>query len=141
MHDSVAHWPTGLDALATTLFLALVTMTPAIGYLFMVQDFRSYLRSLRRALVRVRSYFPSAPDWARYETPGCLLALGLQLPCSEDELKQAYRRRVKALHPDRGGDQRRFLMLQSHFEQALRVLRDEPVTVPVPHPPERRRTR
>lgn len=132
MHDSVAHWPTGLDALATTVFLALVTMTPAVGYLFMVKDFRSYMRSLRRALIKVRNYFPYVPEWARRETPGCLLALGLQFPCSEEELKQAYRRRVKALHPDRGGDQRRFLLLQSHFEQALRLLREEPAVVPIP---------
>ena len=132
MHDSLSQWPNGLDALATTLFLALVTITPAVGYLFMLHDFRAYLRSLRRALMRVRNYFPDIPDWARPETPGCLLALGLQLPCSEEDLKQAYRRRVKSLHPDRGGDQRRFLLLQSHFEQVLRLLADETAAVPIP---------
>jgi len=141
MHEPLSHWPTGLDALATTLFFALVTLTPAVGYLFMAKDFRAYLRSLRRALMCVRNYLPDIPQWARRETPGCLLALGLQLPCSEEELKQAYRRRVKALHPDCGGDQRRFLRLQSHFEQAMRVLAEEAVVVPVPPAQYKRRPR
>jgi curved DNA-binding protein CbpA len=34
----------------------------------------------------------------------------------------AYRRKVKKLHPDRGGNRREFLRLQAHFEQAMAFL-------------------
>jgi hypothetical protein len=51
-----------------------------------------------------------------------LLAFDLHMPCDEEDLKSAYRHKVKRLHPDRGGDKRRFLTLQSHFEDALRYL-------------------
>jgi curved DNA-binding protein CbpA len=46
-------------------------------------------------------------------------ALGLTLPCTADDIRAAYRRKVKKLHPDRGGDRRQFLRLQAHFEQAM----------------------
>ena len=42
---------------------------------------------------------------------------------SEDDVKQAYHRRAESLHPDRGGDIRRFLLLQQHLEQSLYLLR------------------
>jgi curved DNA-binding protein CbpA len=38
-----------------------------------------------------------------------MLALGLTLPCTTDDVLAAYRRKVKLLHPDRGGDRREFL--------------------------------
>ena len=43
-------------------------------------------------------------------------------PIEFRHMKRAYRTRVKQLHPDRGGDQRRFLQLQAHFEEALALL-------------------
>jgi len=52
-----------------------------------------------------------------------LEALELRLPCTEEQVLAAYRRRVKALHPDRGGDLQQFLRLQKHFEQALHLAR------------------
>jgi len=112
-------WPTSFDAAVTVTFLVLVLLVVTLGYVFMALDICSYLRSLRRALVHVGRLLPEIPHWARHETPRSVAALGLSLPCSEDELKRAYRRRVKSLHPDRGGDQRRFLHLQQQFEQAL----------------------
>lgn len=115
-------WPNWIDLLTTAGFLALVIGIPALGYVFMVLDFRAYLRSLRRALVRMVNYFPELPEWVRQETPACVLALGLRMPCSEDDVKQAYREKVKQLHPDRGGDKRRFMQLQRQFEQALAYL-------------------
>ena len=86
---------------------------------------RAYLRSLRRYLVRLGSGYPDVPAWAAPAIPTCLAEFGLQLPCSEEELKAAYRERVKRSHPDRGGDRRRFLKLQQHFEQALALVREE----------------
>ena len=98
---------------------------PAVGYVILVLDVRAYLRSLRRYLVRLGSVYPDTPAWAAPAIPTCLAEFGLQLPCSEEELKAAYRERVKRSHPDRGGDRRRFLKLQQHFEQALALVREE----------------
>jgi hypothetical protein len=119
-------WPDGVDLASTLAFLALALLAPALGYVFMVADYRAYVRSLRRALVRVAGVArdPFAA-WAERETPACLAAFGLARGCSEDELLEAYRTRVKMLHPDRGGDQRRFLILQRQFEQASRYIQRE----------------
>ena len=115
-------WPDSLDSLAVAMFMIAAVVAPALGYTFMVLDFRAYLRSLRRALVRVAYYVPELPQWAQHETPRCVAAFGLRLPCSEEELKRAYLRQVKALHPNRGGDRHRFMILQGHFEAALEVI-------------------
>src|SRR3989337_1337871 len=112
-------WPDGIDAVAVAYYAGLAFGLPLLGYVVMVLDFRAYLRSLRRALVVVRRYMPELPEWVRKETPRCLLALGLTLPCTEDDVHAAYRRKVKKLHPDRGGNRDEFLRLQAHFEQSL----------------------
>ena len=115
-------WPNALDLVATVTFLALVFFLPALGYVFMVLDFRAYLRSLRRGLILAAQSFRGIPAWACLQTPRSVAGLGLRMPCTEEELKRAYRRRVMQLHPDRGGDQRRFLLLQAHFEEALAIV-------------------
>lgn len=123
--DPSQPWPNAFDAVVTIVFLAAVLLVPAAGYVFMVLDVRAYLRSLRRGL-SVLSHglaFGEIPEWARCETPRAIAALGLRMPCSEADLKRAYRRRVKRLHPDRGGDQRMFLLLQANFEEALALVR------------------
>jgi hypothetical protein len=121
---AIAHepWPNAIDLAATVAFFALVVLVPALGYLAMFRDFRTYLRSLSRVLVVARESLAGIPAWARDQTPRCVLALGLRMPCTEEDLKRAYRQRVKQLHPDHGGDQRRFLLLQSQFEQAMAFL-------------------
>ena len=48
--------------------------------------------------------------------------LGVSKSADAEELKRAYRKRVKRLHPDHGGDERRFLILQAQFEQALTIV-------------------
>lgn len=119
-------WPSGLDLTVTVTFVAIALLVPAAGYVFMALDFRAYLRSLRRTLVVVTQWtLPGIPAWARRETPRAIAALGLRMPCTEEELKRAYRARVKLLHPDHGGDERRFLMLQANFEEALAILSGE----------------
>ena len=117
-------WPDSLDSAALVLFAGIAFGIPLAGYWLMALDFRRYLRSLRRALVVVaRAAAPSAPYWARRDQPPCLLALELRLPCTEEQVLAAYRKRVKDLHPDRGGDLQQFLRLQSHFEQAMHLAR------------------
>ena len=111
-----------IDLLATAIFLAVVILVPLVGYVFMVLDFRAYLRSLRRGLILAAQAFAGMPAWARQHTPRSIAALGLQLPCTEEDLKRAYRERVMQLHPDRGGDQKRFMILQAQFEEALAIL-------------------
>jgi hypothetical protein len=120
----VAHepWPNSLDLAITIAFLSLAFLLPALGFVFMALDLRTYLRSLRRSLAVVARTFSGIPDWAHRDTPRAIAALGLRMPCSEEDLKRAYRRRVQKLHPDHGGDQRRFLLLQAHFEEALAIV-------------------
>jgi hypothetical protein len=118
-------WPDEIDAAATIGYLALALGIPLLGYVFMALDIRAYLRSLRRALVVARNYLPELPEWVRKDTPRCLLALGLTLPCSAEDVLSAYRKKVKTLHPDRGGDRRAFLRLQKHFELALRFVEEQ----------------
>jgi hypothetical protein len=99
---------------------------PLVGYWLMVIDIRAYLLSLRRALVVVaRAVTPGTPYWARRDEPQCLVALELRLPCTEQEVLAAYRKLVKDLHPDRGGDLQAFLKLQRYFEQAISLVRQQ----------------
>ena len=115
----VKSWPDGIDAGVTLSYLALAFGLPVLGYVCMVLDFRAYLRSLRRALVVITGYRTELPEWIRKNTPRCILALGLTMPCTAEEILAAYRHKVKQLHPDRGGSRRDFLLLQAHFEQAM----------------------
>lgn len=117
-------WPDALDLVALAAFLLVSLGLPLAGYVFMVTDYRAYLRSLRRQLIRFTGWQSRPPDWVQQHTPRCLSALGLTLPCDEAQLLHAYRERVKRLHPDRGGDRKRFLMLQKHFEQAQVLVRE-----------------
>ena len=82
-------------------------------------DIRAYLRSLRRAIMVVTGYQTELPEWVRKNTPRCILAFGLTMPCTADDILAAYRRKVKLLHPDRGGNRREFMRLQSQFEEAM----------------------
>lgn len=116
-------WPDSIDRAATLLFLALAVGLPVIGYACFVLDVRAYLRSLRRQLVRL-SGGANLPAWAAPTVPRCFESFGLRPSCTEEELKAAYRERVKQMHPDRGGDRTRFLKLQQHFEESLAILRE-----------------
>jgi hypothetical protein len=113
-----------LDTTIIVLFLAMVVLVPLAGYVFMVLDVRAYWRSLRRVMIVATQSFTGLPAWAKVYTPRCIAALGLQMPCTEEQLMQAYRQKVKELHPDHGGDERRFLILQAQFEEALTLIAD-----------------
>lgn len=120
-------WPTPFNAFTVALFVLASFALPALGYVYLALDIRRYLRSLRRVLICVANSAYSTPRWALPETPRCLAVFGLQMPCGEEELKRAYRKKVKRLHPDRGGDKRRFLALQSQFQEALRYVAEESI--------------
>ncbi|MCG8451227.1 MAG: hypothetical protein MI725_16795 [Pirellulales bacterium] len=124
--SSTTNWPDGIDRAITGGYLLLVVSLPLLGYVFMVLDFRRYLRSLRRALVTVATnVVPRTPAWALRYRPTCLKALDLHLPCTEADVLAAYREMAKTLHPDRGGDLQKFLRLQRQFEQALHLVRSQ----------------
>ena len=114
-----------MDALAMLLFLAVAVGMPALGWVLLIVDFRRWLRSLRRALVATVRLAPSTPYWELLERPPCLASLDLSLPCTEAEVLEAYRQKVKQLHPDRGGSMDQFLRLQKHFEQAVELVRQQ----------------
>ena len=116
-------WPDGVDNSVAAVFFLLAFGIPAIGYFFLVLDFRRYLRSLRRALVVASNITLKIPYWASRDRPNCLVALGLYDGCTEAEVMEAYREKVKTLHPDRGGKLKSFLRLQQNFELALQVAR------------------
>jgi hypothetical protein len=108
----------GIDWTIAVSYLSLVFGLAALGYVCMALDIRAYLRSLRRALVVITGYRVELPEWVRKDTPRCILALGLTMPCTSAQILAAYRRKVKTMHPDVGGNRREFLRLQAHFEQA-----------------------
>ena len=119
---STRDWPDAVDIGILLLFFGGIATMLLLGYLIMVLDIRAYLRALRGVMVRVTRHFAHVPEWARYETPGCLTALGLRLPCTPEDVKRAYREKAEKLHPDRGGDRRKFMRLQGHFEKAMQFL-------------------
>ena len=53
--------------------------------------------------------------------PRCLQALGLRQGSTAQQVRQAYRHKARALHPDAGGDAAAFIALRSAYEEALRL--------------------
>jgi hypothetical protein len=53
----------------------------------------------------------------------CLQALGLTYPCTERDVRKAYRNLVKKAHPDHGGTTKTFQDLKRNYEEALRLFR------------------
>ena len=115
-------WPDLIDLVALVGYVGSIGALIVFGYIFMVGDIRAYLRALRGVMIRVVTTFPTLPTWARYQTPYSFRVLGLHLPCTEADVKQAYRRLAEKAHPDRGGDPQKFHELRRHFEQAMAFL-------------------
>ena len=118
-------WPDAIDLAIIVFSLIIVLGLPVLGHWLAILDLRAYLRSLKGMLVKATHVFPSMPSWARYHTPGCLMALGLKLPCTEDDVKTAYRALAQIHHPDRGGDREKFTMLRTHFDNSIQFLRNQ----------------
>lgn len=114
-----------INTASLILFLCFVLL-PFAGYWFMYVDFRAYLRALQRALV-VISQAPQyvVPEWAKHQDPPYFRALGVRASASEEEIKHAYRRLAEQMHPDRGGDRKRFLALREHLDHALAHIRSD----------------
>ena len=54
--------------------------------------------------------------------PACLQRLGVSWPCSQHEVRQAFRQHVKVIHPDRGGSSESFQRLYKAYQEALALL-------------------
>ena len=65
-------WPTGSIRPSIAWYVAIAFGVPILGYVFMVLDYRAYLRSLRRAIMVVTSYRTELPEWMRKNTPRCI---------------------------------------------------------------------
>lgn len=55
-------------------------------------------------------------------SPPCLEELGLRLPCSVEQVERAFSERVRAAHPDRGGDVETFVRLRTAYLESLDLL-------------------
>lgn len=66
-----------------------------------------------------QDYSPVAGSTAADGRPDFLVRLGVMLPCSEEDVKQAYLAKAKVMHPDVGGDHERFVELQTDYERAV----------------------
>jgi hypothetical protein len=122
------NWPDVIDWAIIGLFVLIVLGLPLLGHWLAILDLRAYLRALRGMLVLASHVFPGLPKWARYHTPGCLLALGLKLPCTQEDVKRAYLELARTHHPDRGGSREKFTQLQRHFNNSLDFLRNQDLT-------------
>lgn len=58
------------------------------------------------------------------DVPDCFKKLGFDKIPSIEELKTRYRQTVKIAHPDHGGSEEYFLMVQSAYEEAEKVLEE-----------------
>lgn len=124
--ENLETWPDSVDLIGLLLAGAVIVGLPLLGYIFMVADYRAYLRSLRRAMVIVRGYATALPYWVvRDSAPPCLQTFGLRQPCTREQVLHAYREKVKTMHPDAGGSREGFAKLQAHFEQALQLIEDD----------------
>ena len=117
------NWPSAFDWYVTCILIGGLLAIAVSGHVLIVLDVRAWIRSLRRALIVVTDQLPHFPRWARLQSPRCLTSLGVKLPCTEEQLLAAYRQKVKQLHPDRGGDRKRFMRMQADFEEALDLIR------------------
>ena len=63
------------------------------------------------------------PQKAADPTPWFIRELGLTWPCTEAEVKAAWRRGVKTRHPDQGGSSESFIAFKKAYDNAVEFLR------------------
>lgn len=55
--------------------------------------------------------------------PKCLRILGLPVNCTESQVRTAFRKKSKRLHPDAGGSKHDFVRLRTAYDEALEYAR------------------
>jgi hypothetical protein len=83
--------------------------------------FRAYEAARQANRVFVETYVYGATPAAR-SLPPCLNLLDLSWPCTVQEIKQAFRRKVKTVHPDNGGNSADFQVLHRAYKEALTLV-------------------
>lgn len=63
------------------------------------------------------------PQKAADPTPWFIRELGLTWPCTEADVKAAWRRGVKTRHPDQGGSSEAFITFKKAYDNAIEFLR------------------
>ncbi len=68
------------------------------------------------------TYYLTPPESnSAHPVPSYFAMLELTPPCTVADVKRAYKRKARELHPDNGGSNDEFLALQHAYEQALHV--------------------
>jgi len=62
----------------------------------------------------------TSPSFGQVFGMDCLTTLGLSLPCSQADVRRAYKRLAKTAHPDLGGSHQAFIKLKQAHDSALR---------------------
>src|SRR5262249_33853877 len=80
----------------------------------------------RRYYSEERLFAALGPDWFRRRLPprGALAVLGLTALATPADIRRAFRRRAKRVHPDAGGTDAAFVKLKRAHDEALAALRD-----------------
>jgi hypothetical protein len=81
--------------------------------------FVDYIEKLREWL-RANGEIIGPPVTGR-SVPLCFVALGLEPPVDQDAVKKRFRQLAKEHHPDKGGDPKRFIALESAYRDALQL--------------------
>jgi hypothetical protein len=55
--------------------------------------------------------------------PACVTLLGLAWPCTQRDVKRAFRSQAKTVHPDAGGSNAAFQTLYKAYQEALALVR------------------
>jgi len=77
--------------------------------------------SAARRTTGLRSHASGQPSTSR-PAPACFTLLGLTWPCTEREVKQAFRLQAKTVHPDTGGSNEAFQALHQAYKEALALV-------------------
>ena len=90
-----------------------------------IEEFLRACRAARHATgigphsfgLRSTSTAPARP------APACVTRLGLAWPCTQQEVKRAFRSQAKTVHPDAGGSNEAFQALYKAYTEALALVR------------------
>jgi hypothetical protein len=93
------------------------------------EHFASVHAEPRGAVPGTGRFHVAAGPGSRY-VPECLRVLGLPRGCTEPEVRRAFRRLARRLHPDVGGDAEAFMRLEAAYRQALRLVRRASIAAP-----------
>jgi hypothetical protein len=90
-----------------------------------IEEFFRACRAARHATgIGLHSFGqPSTSTAQARPTPACVTLLGLAWPCTQQDVKQAFRSQAKTMHPDAGGSNEAFQTLYKAYQEALALVR------------------